>query len=167
MFQPGEKWHYSLATDVCGRLVEAISGMSFWKFLETRLFVPLGMLDTFFVIPPQKADRQADVYRPGWGADGSDTPPTPGAAMTSIVNISHHEGQDFSTPHVYEMGGGGLVSTLADYTQFALMLLNRGELDGVRILSSNTVEWMTSNHLPGNETTGAKRSLACARKPPK
>lgn len=148
MYQPGEQWHYSLATDVCGMLVEAISGMSFWHFLETRLFIPLGMLDTSFVIPPHKADRQADVYRPGWGDDGSDTPPSPAAPMTSIVNISHLEGQDFATPHVYEMGGGGLVSTLADYTQFALMLMNKGQLNGVRILSSNTVEWMTSNHLP-------------------
>ena len=127
MYQPGEKWHYSLATDVCGMLVEAISGVSFWQFLETRLFLPLGMVDTFFVIPPEKAGRQADVYRPAW--DDSDTPPSPMAPMTSIANISRCEGQDFSTPHVYEMGGGGLVSCLADYTQFALMLLNKGELD--------------------------------------
>jgi CubicO group peptidase (beta-lactamase class C family) len=114
MYQPGEKWHYSLATDVCGMLVEAISGMSFWEFLRTRLFVPLGMLDTFFVIPPEKADRQADVYRPGWGADGSDTAPSPTAAMTSIVNISGHDGQDFSTPHVY------LIRTALVYSSLCL-----------------------------------------------
>ena len=114
MYQPGEKWHYSLATDVCGMLVEAISGMSFWEFLRTRLFVPLGMLDTFFVIPPDKADRQADVYRPGWGADGSDTAPSPTAAMTSIVNISGHDGQDFSTPHVY------LIRTALVYSSLCL-----------------------------------------------
>ena len=105
------------------------------------------MDDTFFVIPADKAHRQADVYRPEW--DGADTPPGPLAPMTGIANISATEGQDFSMPHVYEMGGGGLVSCLRDYTRFALMLLNKGELDGVRVLSSNTVEWMSSNHLPG------------------
>ena len=129
------------------------------------------MDDTFFVIPADKAHRQADVYRPEW--DGADTPPGPLAPMTGIANISATEGQDFSMPHVYEMGGGGLVSCLKDYTRFALMLLNKvpliksaalpktacnkppalcclqGELDGVRVLSSNTVEWMSSNHLPG------------------
>eukprot|EP01048_Picozoa_sp_COSAG05_P002015 COSAG05_NODE_74_length_21769_cov_194.316290_31_plen_369_part_00 len=151
MYQPGTAWHYSLATDVCGMLIQAISGMTFGEFLRTRLFEPLGMHDSFFQVPAEKASRQAVICRPDWA--GSDSPPAPPlpTAMTSFVDISHVEGQDFALPHSYEMGGGGLVSTLHDYAQFALMLGLGGAIPGSseRVLSSNTLEWMVANHLPG------------------
>ncbi len=137
-FQPGERFHYSHATDVLGFLVGRISGMDFRQFLFERVFQPLGMVDTDFYIPPEKRDRAAVVYRQD-DATGALSP----------VEFRRHD-----TPPVYCGGGGGLISTADDYLKFARMLLNRGEVDGVRLLKAETVDLMRANRL-----TDAQREI--------
>lgn len=134
LFQPGTAWRYSVATDVVGYLVQAISGMPFDRFLEEKIFKPLGMPDTGFYVPEANIGRFAATYGPAddGGLKAVDAPAT-----------SH-----FSKPRLFLSGGGGLVSTAADYLRFAQMLLNQGELDGTRLLSRKTIELMTVNHLP-------------------
>ena len=130
-YQPGSAWRYSLATDILGYLVQVVSGVPFGGFLATRIFQPLGMGDTFFELPEAKAGRAATVYGPSEG--GSLKPLFPPEARR--VNA-------------FDSGGGGLYSTLPDYLRFAQVLLNMGELDGVRLLGRKTVDLMTMNHLP-------------------
>jgi CubicO group peptidase (beta-lactamase class C family) len=128
--QPGEVWDYGLSVDVLSRVIEVASGQSFDEFLETRLFTPLNMVDTGFYVPEAKLSRLVDP--PAGGRGG---PPD------SVL-------ADVTKPTRLFAGGGGLVSTAADYLRFGQMLLNRGELDGVRILSPATVQRMTTNALP-------------------
>ena len=123
-FQPGSRWEYSRATDVLGRVIEIISGKSLDQFLEENIFKPLQMNDTGFYVKPENIDR---VAKPGANASWPSHYPTNVPKLLS--------------------GGGGLVSTAEDYMRFLQMLINGGELDGVRILGRNTVEFMTSNHL--------------------
>jgi CubicO group peptidase (beta-lactamase class C family) len=130
--QPGEVWDYGLSVDVLSRVVEVASGQPFDQFLETRLFKPLGMADTGFYVPEAKLSRLVDP--PAGGRGG---PPD------SVL-------ADVTQPTKLFSGGGGLVSTAADYLRFGQMLLNRGELDGVRILSPATVRRMTTNALPSD-----------------
>jgi CubicO group peptidase (beta-lactamase class C family) len=134
LFSPGTAWNYSISTDVCGYLVEVISGKSFDQFLQDRVFGPLGMVDTGFDVPDEKIDRFAACYapKPGGGRVLQDDP------MVS----------SYRKPPVLLSGGGGLVSTARDYFRFAQMLCNRGVLDGQRMLSRKTIELMTTNHLP-------------------
>jgi CubicO group peptidase (beta-lactamase class C family) len=131
--QPGSAWNYSVSTDVLGYLVEVISGQPFDVFLEERIFKPLGMIDTAFHVPEEKLDLFAALYGPaeGGGIEAIDAP--------AAIRVSK--------PVSFLSGGGGLVSTAADYMRFAQMLLNKGELDGVRLLGRKTVERMTMNHL--------------------
>lgn len=131
--QPGSVWDYSVACDVLGRFVEVVSGKPFDKFLEERIFKPLGMNDTAFYVPEAKKDRFAAVY-----TLGKDKKIEPSTSRSS---------RDFLTPPTFLSGGGGLVSTTADYYRFCQMLLNNGELDGVRLLKPETVELMTADHL--------------------
>jgi CubicO group peptidase (beta-lactamase class C family) len=138
MFQPGTRFQYSLSTDVLGAVVAAASGMPFDAFLEKRVFSPLGMVDTAFHVPTDKIDRFAANY----GPDGNG-----GLKQVDPIDQSH-----YCKPSNCPSGGGGLVSTAPDYYRFAQMLLNRGELDGVRLLSRKTVEMMTVNHLPAGVT---------------
>lgn len=146
-YDPGTRWHYSVAVDVQGRLVEAISGMRFGEFLQQRIFEPLGMTDTSFIVPAAKQDRLAQIYSPeGTASDIGSAFLTANTSTELVVspdeiNASYREGATF------ESGGGGLVSTASDYMRFAQMMLNGGELDGVRLLSPKTVELMTMNHL--------------------
>jgi CubicO group peptidase (beta-lactamase class C family) len=134
-FHPGTRWLYSVSTDVCSRLVEVISGQPFDEYLRTTLFEPLGMHDTGFSVPDDKIDRFAAMYRRGRG---------------KVLTLAEDPySSRFRTPPAMLSGGGGLVSTTADYLRFCQMLLNGGELDGVRILGRKTVEAMTLNHLPG------------------
>jgi len=128
--QSGEVWDYGLAVDVLARVIEVASAQPFDQFLETRLFRPLGMVDTGFYVPEAKLSRLVDPPAGGWGG-----PPD------SVL-------ADVTKPTKLLSGGGGLVSTAADYLRFGQMLLNGGELDGVRILSSATVRRMTTNALP-------------------
>src|SRR5215468_6189711 len=126
--QPGEVWEYGQSVDVLGRVVEVASGQSLDQFFESRLFKPLGMVDTGFWVPPEKRARLID--------------PPAGAWMLPD--------RDVTTPTTLFSGGGGLVSTAADYLRFCQMLLNGGELDGVRILSPATVCRMTTDAVPAN-----------------
>ena len=131
--EPGERWTYSVSTDVLGYFVEVVSGMPFEEFLQTRLFKPLGMVDTGFSVPLEKADRFAALYRHNRREGlmkrvGGDAP----LAKDKLS--------------FFPSGGGGLVSTAADYMRFSQMLLNGGELDGVRILGKKTVELMRYPH---------------------
>ncbi len=133
--QPGSMWHYSVAVDVQGYLVEVLSGQRFDEFLNERIFGPLSMNDTAFHVAADKADRFSQVYT--HDADG---------------NLIAQEGfggrRDYLEPPAFLSGGGGLVSTTMDYMRFSQMLLNGGELDGVRILAPSTVRLMHLNHLP-------------------
>ncbi len=131
--QPGTEWHYSVGMDVLGRLVEAVSGMSFGEFLRERVFDPLGMHDTGFFVPDAKVERFAANYGPEEGG-GMRLIDAPGTSA-------------YREPPSLEMGGAGLVGTVADYFRFAQMLLNGGEYHGTRLLGRRTVEFMTSNHL--------------------
>jgi CubicO group peptidase (beta-lactamase class C family) len=131
--QPGTMWEYGLSMDVLARLVEVVSGQPYDKFLEQRIFKPLGMVDTGYTVPPEKANRFSKLYAPG---DGWTIKPNTTPAQTSYLKAAVNFG-----------GGSQSVSTAADYLRFCQMLLNGGELDGVRILSRKTVELMTSDHL--------------------
>jgi CubicO group peptidase (beta-lactamase class C family) len=145
-FSPGEAWNYSVSTDVIGYLVGKISGMPFEQFLQERIFDPLGMTDTGFFVPPEKAHRLAACY----SADGKG-----GMTLQDDPTTS-----SFLSPPSLISGGGGLCSTAADYLTFARALLNRGELGGVRLIGPKTLALMTSNHLPGGrDLTEMSRSL--------
>ena len=139
-FQPGARWHYSVAVDVTGLVVERLSGQRFDLFLQERLFEPLGMVDTFFNVPDDKLDRFLPNHRwqPAEGGGGQ------------LVQL---EAQGYRDTEMYS-GGGGLVSTAMDYMRFSEMVRRGGELDGARILSPRTVEFMVANHLPATITGG-------------
>ncbi len=129
MYQPGTVWDYSLAVDVLGLTVEKVSGQTLGAYLHERLFKPLGMVDTGFLIPAEKVARYARALP----AD-----PETGKPQTVL---------DSTKPLKFECGGGCATATASDYVRFAQMLLNKGQLDGVRILGRKTVEQMTSDHL--------------------
>jgi CubicO group peptidase (beta-lactamase class C family) len=131
--QPGSKWRYSLATDVLGYLVQTISGKTLDIFLQERIFDPLGMVDTGFCVPKEKLDRLSALYT---AKEGTIELAEPSAAERACKLPS------------FLLGGSGLFSTVSDYARFAQMLLNGGELDGVRLLGRKTVELMATNHLP-------------------
>ena len=139
LFQPGTEWNYSVATDVLGRVVEVASGQPLDEFFAQRIFGPLGMTDTGFYAPADDLGRLAALY--GLGPDRK-------AVRLDAL------GEDARKPPVLLSGGGGLVSTAADYHRFTQMLLHRqdspaGVLDGARLLSPRTVAYMGRNHLPG------------------
>ncbi len=134
--QPGSRWEYSVSVDVQGYLVEKLSGQSFGEFLEQRLFEPLAMTDTDFHVPEEKISRFAQVY----GYDGSGKL-NPGEGFPNA---------NFLEDPIFESGGGGLVSTAMDYMRFAQMVLNGGELDGVRILAPLTLDLMHRDQTPLN-----------------
>lgn len=135
-YEPGTNYRYSVAIDVLGYLVEVVSGMPFDLFLQKRIFEPLGMTDSGFSVPAEKAHRLVHMYGPD--------EKNPGA----LADIDPHERSRFLRPVDIPMGGGGMVSTAADYLRFAQMILNGGELDGARLLGRKTVEFMRQNHLP-------------------
>ncbi len=132
--QPGSRWEYSVSVDVQGYLVEKLSGQSFGEFLEERIFDPLGMTDTDFHVPEEKASRFAQVY--GYTESGE------------LIAQEGFPDANFLIDPVFESGGGGLVSTAMDYMRFSQMLLNGGELDGVRILAPLTVDLMHRDQTP-------------------
>ena len=153
--QPGSGWGYSVSIDVLGRLVEVWSGHTLDRFFEERIFQPLGMADTAFSVAPEKRERFAACYEPtsGGGLAGVSSQEAVirksegiGLKLSDAPTDSHY----LQTPETFS-GGGGLTGTLGDYGRFCQMLLNKGELDGVRILGSKTVEFMSVNHLPDNK----------------
>jgi CubicO group peptidase (beta-lactamase class C family) len=140
-FSPGDAWNYSVSTDVCGYLVEAISGQPFDDYLQANIFDPLGMADTGFYVPHEKAHRLAANYgvAPGGGIRLIDDPAT----------------STYLTPPTFLSGGGGLASTIDDYLAFCTVLIQGGEVNGTRIIGRKTLELMTSNHLPeGKDLAG-------------
>jgi CubicO group peptidase (beta-lactamase class C family) len=134
-FSPGERWNYSVSTDVLGVVVERLSGLSLDAFFTQRIFSPIGMGDTFFVLPEEKADRMTDAWQ--LGQDGGLSLYDRGARSGWRRKLKLHS------------GGGGLISTATDYHRFARMLLRGGELDGVRLLKPEMVASVRANHLPG------------------
>lgn len=137
--QPGEQWNYSVAVDVQGYIVEKLSGMPFGQFLQQRIFAPLKMVDTGFFVPADKVGRLSATYA---------RDPETGKAVVVPSGVPGRPVQDYTKPPSMESGGGGLVSTIDDYSRFAAMLANKGELDGVRILAPATVELMATNVIP-------------------
>ncbi len=132
-YQPGTNWRYSVATDILGHLVEVVSGQPFDTFLQERILNPLGMQDTSFVVSEEKMHRLAAYYEPD----------ETGCIRLRPPEVSRNYVQ--SLPN--KSGGGGLVSTAADYLRFTQMMLNGGQLDGLRLVSRKTIELMTSNHI--------------------
>ncbi len=135
LFDPGTKWSYSFATDVCGHLVQLFGDRDLDEFIEEEICAPLGMVDTGFHVAESVSDRLAACYQ--HTADGF-----------TLQDAS--EGSRYLHRPTFFSGGGGMVSTIDDYQKFAQMLLDKGEFQGVRILGRKTVEYMASNHLPGN-----------------
>jgi CubicO group peptidase (beta-lactamase class C family) len=146
-FSPGEAWNYSVSTDVIGYLVGKISGMPFEQFLKERIFNPLGMADTDFFVPADKAHRLAACYNATAGGMMSFHSP---GAKGGLTLQDDPATSSFLSPPAFISGGGGLCSTAADYLTFCRALLNRGELGGVRLIGPKTLALMTINHLPGN-----------------
>jgi CubicO group peptidase (beta-lactamase class C family) len=134
-YQPGTSWRYSLSMDLQGAIIEKLSGQSLPDFMREQLFAPLGMVDTDFWVPPEKQPRLAMLYHM-YGAD----------ELTEL-NFPGFKRDGVRMPRL-PSGGGGLYATVGDYARFAQMLLNKGELDGARVIEASSIELMTANHLP-------------------
>ncbi|MGB8399691.1 serine hydrolase domain-containing protein [Bradyrhizobium sp.] len=156
-FSPGEAWNYSVATDVIGYLTGLISGKPFEQFLKERIFNPLGMDDTDFFVPADKAHRFAACY----SADPQGGMTFHAAERKGGLTLQDDPATSpFLSPPSLISGGGGLCSTAADYLTFCRALLNGGELGGVRLLGPKTLKLMISNHLPGGvDLPALSRSL--------
>jgi CubicO group peptidase (beta-lactamase class C family) len=135
-YSPGEHWIYSVATDVLGYVVQIVSGQSYADFVRQNILKPLKMTDTDFVVPQAKADRFAACYLQG---------------ARGLELFDDYPNENYFVPPKLESGGGGLAGTAADYLRFARLLLNKGELDGVRLLKPENVALMTHNQLPGGK----------------
>ncbi len=135
LFDPGTRWNYSMSTDVCGRLIEVMSGQSLDEYLRDHVLEPLGMRDTGFVAPESEIDRCSPLYTR--------------RAAGGLHRMSGPE--SMVQPRKFFSGGGGLVGTASDYLRFCHLLLRGGELDGTRLLSPKTVAYMARNHLPGGK----------------
>jgi CubicO group peptidase (beta-lactamase class C family) len=134
LYQPGTRFHYSVSTDVLGRLAEVLSGKPLDEFLRDRVFKPLDMRDTGFVVPDEKLDRFAAGYRR--------------SEQGALKRVDAPATSRYRAPRKYLSGGGGLVSTARDYARFCQLVLNGGELHGTRLLRAETVREMTTNQLP-------------------
>ncbi|MDP3634415.1 serine hydrolase [Phenylobacterium sp.] len=137
LYQPGERWMYSLATDICGALVEVVSGKPFAQYLQEEIFGPLGMKDTSFFVAPDKIDRFCANYQRG--------------PDKKLKVIDDPATSAFAKEPGFKSGGGGLTGTIADYMRFCEMLRRGGELDGHRVIGPRTLEMMHMNHLPGGK----------------
>lgn len=137
LYHPGERWMYSLATDICGALVEVISGKPFAQYLQDEIFGPLGMKDTSFFVAPDKVDRFCANYQRG--------------PDKKLKLIDDPATSAFTQDPGFKSGGGGLTGTTDDYMRFCEMLRRGGELDGHRVLGPRTLEMMHMNHLAGGQ----------------
>lgn len=133
-YQPGTRWEYSLSMDVQGAIIERITGQSLPDFMQERIFGPLGMSDTAFYTPPEKTARRATLY---YGGDDG--------VLEQMKNLLL---PDHEAPPGMAIGGGGLISCIADYARFGQMLLNEGSFGGKRIISAESAKLMMSNHMP-------------------
>jgi CubicO group peptidase (beta-lactamase class C family) len=140
-FSPGTMWNYSLSIDVMGYLVQKLAGQTFGEFLRTRLFEPLGMVDTAFFCPPEKIERFTTCYAPD--------------EQGRLKVQDDARKTTYAAPPALESGGGGLVSTIHDYMRFCRMMLHGGALDGVRILGPKTVAMFSLNYLDGGRELAA------------
>jgi CubicO group peptidase (beta-lactamase class C family) len=140
IYQPGTDWRYSSVVDIQGAIIERLTGQTLGQFMEQRIFKPLKMVDTAFYVPPTKANRLAAVY-----VGNRET-----RKIEEATTIFDRPLPTFLAPPAMESGGGGLVSTTMDYARFSQMVLNKGELDGVRLLSPASVELMGTNAIPKN-----------------
>nr|WP_321451423.1 serine hydrolase domain-containing protein [uncultured Carboxylicivirga sp.] len=136
-FQPGEKWEYSVSIDVLGYLIEVLSGQTLDQYLSKNIFIPLKMNDTGFMVPEDKINRYTAVYQPD--------------STNGIQVLEPIEESRFTKPAVFLMGGGGLQSTMMDYARFCQMVLNKGELDGAKILKPETIALLYQNQMPDNK----------------
>ncbi|MET0273280.1 MAG: serine hydrolase domain-containing protein [Phenylobacterium sp.] len=150
VYQPGTDWRYSSVVDIQGAIVERLSGQTLGQFMEQRIFKPLKMTDTAFYVPPAKASRLAAVY-----VGNRET-----GKIEEAKAIFDRPMPTFLTPPSMESGGGGLVGTTMDYARFSQMILNKGELDGVRILSPASVELMGTNVIPKNVLVNSNGTTA-------
>lgn len=141
LYQPGEKWFYSVAVDLQGYIVQKLSGQTFGDYLKAHVTGPLGMTDTTFYVTPQRKARFTEVYH--WDKEKN----------ALVMNVARNTRGGFEDPTRLESGGGGLVGSTHDYARFCQMLLNRGELGGVRVLKPETVDLMAQNHI-GDLTVG-------------
>lgn len=144
-FAPGKVWHYGLSADVLGAVVEVVSGMSFSAFMKKYIFEPLGMMDTGFYVPEEKQHRLASVYR----SLENGTVEKYTYSHLGIQNLMKRE-------PAFASGGAGLVSTIDDYSKFTQMLLNKGTLNGVQILSPKAVEYLTTAHVTEAQRDGVR-----------
>ena len=147
MFQPGTKWSYSSAVDIQGYIVEKLSGQKFGDFLQQRIFTPLKMTDTAFYVSADKASRLSAVY--------AGNPKT--GKIEEVTELFGGKLPTYLEPPAMESGGGGLVGTIGDYARFAQMIANKGELDGVRLLSPASVEMMGTNMIPSERAGRIQR----------
>jgi CubicO group peptidase (beta-lactamase class C family) len=145
-YQPGTKWLYSLSVDVQGALIERLTGQPLGEFFAENIFEPLGMTDTAFYTDPAKLDRRATLYYTG-------PDPSTGQPLT-LQPVSNPLLPDFESEPAMPAGGAGLLSTISDYARFAHAILGRGELDGVRVVSAEGIDLMTSNHVSDAIITG-------------
>lgn len=143
-FMPGTTWQYGLSADVLGAVIEVVSGMSYGEFLKKRIFEPLGMQDTAFYVPAARQDRLAKVYR-----ETEDGLVEEHFSHLGIQNTMERE-------PAFESGGAGLTSTIDDYARFTQMLLQKGEYQGRRILSQETVRFMTTAHVSAQQQRGVE-----------
>ena len=145
-FSPGTAWNYSVSTDVLALVVQRLAGEPYERFIERRIFAPLGMTDTAFHVPPEKIERLTDA----WVLD-----PKRGTILFDAA-----EETSWAAPPVFVSGGGGLVSTVDDYHRFCWMLLGRGTFGEIRLVGRKTFDLMTANHLPGGaDLTELSRSM--------
>ena len=138
LFDPGEAWNYSVSTDVLGGLIQRIADQPFDEYLKENILDPLGMEDTFFQVPPDKADRLADAYYFH-------------SAETKKLFDPGGPTSRWARPRAMPSGGGGMASTMGDYEHFCRMLLGQGEYEGARVIGRKTLDLMTANHLPGGK----------------
>jgi CubicO group peptidase (beta-lactamase class C family) len=154
-FEPGTGWRYSVAMDVQGIIVERLSGMRLRDFMMERIFAPLGMVDTDFLVPAAKRDRFAALYTLAGDTLVEMTADSDNLDYDNVAALSSGDlVLPYDQPPVLASGGGGLVSTAPDYLRFGRMLLGPGELDGRRILSPAAVALMTRSHTPRHLLTG-------------
>ena len=138
LFDPGESWNYSISTDVLGGVIQRIADQPFDAYLKEHVLDPLGMEDTHFEVPKDKADRLADAYY--FHSAEKKKLFDPGGPMSKWAN-----------PRAMPSGGGGLASTIGDYERFCRMLLGQGEYEGARVIGRKSLDLMTANHLPGGK----------------
>jgi len=137
LFDPGTSWNYSMSTDVCGAVIEAITGQRLDQAFQERIFDPLDMTDTAFSVAADAVERFTALYIP--------------TADAGIKRIDEAASSNYLTPPTFLSGGGGLVSTIGDYQKFSSMLLAGGEANGHRVIGRRTLEYMATNHLPGSK----------------